>query len=143
MGQFEIYEDDEFGGHCMTSFVLTLIGNFESAPLEADHVERIRQRLNTADKVDWLAEKEACDLFIESPLSAAAITGLARDTLAGMKIDSVCTAIAQRRKKLLVSDMDSTVIDQESIAELGDAIAHQPLATQRGRRICAWSLDPR
>ncbi|MCK5273545.1 MAG: phosphoserine phosphatase SerB, partial [Alphaproteobacteria bacterium] len=76
----------------------------------------------TTGEVDWLAEEEACDLFLDSPLSAADITAQARDALSGTAIDTVCTSIGERRKKLLISDMDSTVIDQECIDELGDAI---------------------
>ncbi len=106
----------------MTSYVLSLIGNARSAPLEPVHIERVCQRLATTGKVDWLAEKEACDLFFDSPLSAVDITGQTRDALSGTAFDMVCTSTEGRRKKLLVSDMDSTVINQECIDELGDAI---------------------
>lgn len=106
----------------MTSHVLTLIGNMESAPLEPVHIERVCRRLATTGETGWLAEKEACDLFIESSLSTAEITEQARDALSGKAIDAVCTPIEGRRKMLLISDMDSTVIDQECIDELGDAI---------------------
>ncbi len=106
----------------MTSYVLTLVGNLGSMTLEPVHIERVFQRLTTAGEVDWLADKEACDLFIESPLSAIDIAEQARDALSGTAIDAVCTTIEGRRKKLLISDMDSTVIDQECIDELGDAI---------------------
>ena len=106
----------------MTSYVLTLIGNMESAPLKPVHIERVCRRLATTGEADWLAEREACDLFIESSLSAVDITVQARVALSGKAIDAVCTPIEGRRKKLLISDMDSTVIDQECIDELGDAI---------------------
>lgn len=106
----------------MTSHVLTLIGNARSAPLEPVHIERVSQHLGLTGRVDWLAEKEACDLFLESPLSAAEITGQARDALSGTALDTACTSADGRRKRLLISDMDSTVIDQECIDELGDAI---------------------
>jgi len=106
----------------MSSYVLTLIGNVRSAPLELVHIKNVCQRLSTASKEDWLAEDEACDIFIESTLSAAGIVEQAREVLSGSAIDAVCTSIEGRRKKLLISDMDSTVIDQECIDELGDAI---------------------
>ncbi len=106
----------------MPSYVLTLIGNMESMPLEPVHMERVYRRLATTGETDWLAEREACDLFIGSPLSAVDIAEQARDALSGTAIDTVCTSIEGRRKKLLISDMDSTVIDQECIDELGDAI---------------------
>jgi phosphoserine phosphatase len=106
----------------MTSYVLTLVGNTESAPLEPVHIERVFRGLATSGEADWLAEREACDLFIGSARSAVDIADQARDALSGTAIDAVCTSIEGRRKKLLVSDMDSTVINQECIDELGDAI---------------------
>ncbi len=114
----------------MASYVLTLIGNMESVPLEPVHIEGVYQRLATAGETRWLAEREACDLFIDSPHSAVDIAEQARDALSGTAIDTVCTSIEGRRqgrrKKLLISDMDSTVIDQECIDELGDAIGVGP-----------------
>ncbi len=110
----------------MTSPVLTLIGKMASVPLQPVHIERVCQCLATTGEADWLADGEACDLFIDSPLSTAEITRRARDALSGTAIDAVCTSIEGRRKKLLVSDMDSTVIDQECIDELGDAIGVGP-----------------
>ena len=106
----------------MPSYVLTLIGNMESMPLEPVHIERVYRRLATTGETDWLAEREACDLFTDSLLSAVDIAEQARDALSGTAIDTVCTSIEGRRRKLLISDMDSTVIDQECIDELGDAI---------------------
>ncbi len=113
----------------MTSYVLTMISNASSGPLEPIHIERVCRRLalptgeaGETGKVDWLAEREACDVFIESLLSAVDITEQARDALSGTAFDAVCTSTKGRRKKLLISDMDSTVIDQECIDELGDAI---------------------
>jgi len=106
----------------MTSYVLTLIGNAEKASLESIHIERVLERLELPAETDWLAEREACDLFINSSLRAEAITEKARGVLAGASIDAVCTLAEGRRKKLLISDMDSTIIHQECIDELADAI---------------------
>jgi len=114
----------------MTSFVITLIGNAESAPLGSEHVDRVWHNLalNSQNglpkglKEQWLAENEACDLFFESSLGAAELTKLARHALFGLAIDVACTQVAGRRKKLLVADMDSTMIEQECINEVGDAI---------------------
>jgi len=106
----------------MTSYVLTLVGNSESAPLEPVHIERVLQCLEIPAETGWLAEREACDLFINSRISAESITEKARDALSGDAIDVVCTGLEGRRKKLLISDMDSTIINQECIDELADAI---------------------
>ena len=110
----------------MTSYVLTLIGNAESELLEPVHIESVLQCLELPAETDWLSEKEACDLFITSSLTVEAITEKARGVLAGVSIDAVCTLAEGRRKKLLISDMDSTIINQECIDELADAIGIGP-----------------
>jgi len=108
----------------MTSHVLTLIGAPNGPPLEADHIDRVRARLPDAQAPDWLATGEACDLPIdvagspqEGPLQE--IVETARNALGGSAIDIACLPATGRRKRLLLSDMDSTVIDQECIDELG------------------------
>jgi len=104
----------------MTSYVLTLIGNAELFPLEQVHIDRVSQHMAISGKQVLLAENEACDLFFDSPLTAFKLAEQARNALSGKLIDAVCMPIAGRRKKLLISDMDSTVINQECIDELGD-----------------------
>jgi len=105
----------------MTSYVLTLIGNAESNPLEQVHIVRACKHLAISGKQVWLAENEACDIFFESPLPATKLAGQACNAMSGTLIDAVCTPAKRRKKKLLISDMDSTVINQECIDELGDA----------------------
>ncbi|MBT4931895.1 MAG: phosphoserine phosphatase SerB [Rhodospirillaceae bacterium] len=110
----------------MTSHALTLIGNAETNPLKTAHIERVCQRLEIPVDPHWLAEDEACDLFMDSPLTSLEVTQQVRESLSGTAIDAACTATRGRRKKLLISDMDSTVIDQECIDELGDAFGVGP-----------------
>ncbi|MHA1546102.1 MAG: phosphoserine phosphatase SerB [Alphaproteobacteria bacterium] len=105
----------------ITSYVLTLIGDANGAPLEQDHVARVCQDLAAPTRLGWLAEDEACDIFFDSERTAAQITSQARDVLSGLAFDAVCTPAKGRKKKLLISDMDSTVIKQECIDELGEA----------------------
>ena len=64
----------------------------------------------------WIEEDEACDLlFSADPLTAReALEGL----IAG--VDVVVQGEARRRKRLLVADMDSTMITVECIDELAD-----------------------
>ena len=100
----------------MTSYVLTLIGNADTAPLEPVHIESVFQCLELSGEIDWLAEKEACDLFITSSLTAEAITEKGRGVLAGVSIDTVCTPTEGRRKKLLISDMDSTITGRHQLS---------------------------
>jgi len=105
----------------MTSHALTLIGNAETATLKPVHIEQVCQRLKIHATPQWLAPGEACDLLVDEPSSTVDLAWQARAALAGTGIDAVCTPVHGRRKKLLISDMDSTVIDQECIDELADA----------------------
>jgi phosphoserine phosphatase len=61
----------------------------------------------------WLAEGEALEVppFIGQPEFLAALSGL--------PIDANIVPLANRRKRLLIADMDSTMIQQECIDELG------------------------
>ena len=59
---------------------------------------------------DWLAPDVACDIPFEGPALSLGMTG----------IDAVFVASEGRRKKLLVADMESTVIDNEMLDELAD-----------------------
>ena len=110
----------------MTSYVLTLVGNADTAPLQPVHIEQVFECLELTGETDWLAEREACDIFIKSRVSAGSVTEKVRSLLTGSSIDAVCTRIKGRRKSLLISDMDSTMIDQECIDELADAIGIGP-----------------
>ena len=66
----------------------------------------------------WLAPREACELpFADAP---AARWAVAR-AVAGLPVDWAVVPTTNRRKKLLIADMDSTIIAQECIDELGAA----------------------
>jgi phosphoserine phosphatase len=71
---------------------------------------------------DWLAEATACDLHLAAGQPAEAAEGAIRRALGPHPVDVVVQEAAARRKKLLVADMDSTMIDQECIDELADRI---------------------
>jgi phosphoserine phosphatase len=104
----------------MTTHVLILIGASNGTPLETNHVNRVHASLPDAHEPDWLAEGEACDLPIDIAGSPEKTVKIARQALGELAIDIACLPVAGRRKKLLLSDMDSTMIDQECIDELGD-----------------------
>jgi phosphoserine phosphatase len=61
----------------------------------------------------------ALDLLVEAP-ELAPVRSLAREALAGQAIDVCVQPWAARRKRLLVADMDSTIIGCECLDELAD-----------------------
>ncbi len=66
-----------------------------------------------APPLRWLAESEAAEVDTFERLEEF------RSQLAGLPIDVAVLPKANRRKRLLVADMDSTMIGQECIDELG------------------------
>lgn len=72
----------------------------------------------------WLSDGEACDIPFEGALDA--VCAAARDALLGEALDVNAVALDGRRKRLLVADMDSTIISCECIDEIADAAGIKP-----------------
>jgi phosphoserine phosphatase len=68
-----------------------------------------------ADAPEWLAPGEACEIPVASPAGA---DDAVRAALGARPIDIVCLPRAGRRKRLLLADMDSTIVEGESLDEL-------------------------
>jgi len=97
--------------------VLCLIANPADPALDAPLVARVHAA--TGGEINWLTQRIAAEI-VKPKLAAA--DDAARQIVAGKPIDVALVPIANRRKKLLIADMDSTMIDQECIDELADAI---------------------
>ncbi len=100
--------------------VLTLIAGPESA-LEPSLVGAVRDSLAglgiDSARPDWLAPGTACDIeFLGSSDQAAAAASLA---IGSAPVDVIAQRTLDRRKRLLLSDMESTIIRQETLVELG------------------------
>jgi len=117
------------------SHVATLIAPADH--LDAATVTRGRAALPDAGEPRWLAEGNAADIpFSASPgVDQRAIAEQLRAILTG--VDVVVQKSANRRKKLFLADMDSTMIGQECIDELADFAglkAHVAAITERAMR---------
>ncbi|MDQ2704596.1 MAG: phosphoserine phosphatase SerB, partial [Pseudomonadota bacterium] len=75
-----------------------------------------------ASAVSWLDEDIACDLALPEGIGRDAARSVLMDKLASEPIDIVVHDASVRRKKILLADMDSTMIDQECIDELADEV---------------------
>lgn len=67
----------------------------------------------------WLDDGVACDIFLSAAPDVAHRAAL-EQRCAAARIDYVLQPVAGREKILLISDMDSTMIEQECIDELAD-----------------------
>ncbi|WP_274628392.1 phosphoserine phosphatase SerB [Arvimicrobium flavum] len=75
-----------------------------------------------ARAVDWLADGIACDLALPDGPDAATAEATLREALVDAPLDVAVQEASTRRKRLLLADMDSTMIDQECIDELADEV---------------------
>lgn len=101
--------------------LLTLVTDPRHCQLEEDFVEALADQLR-ASAVDWLEKGEAVDLLFETEQDAATLEGKVLPLLNDQPVDLIVQTYETRRKALLIADMDSTIIQQECIDELGGAI---------------------
>ncbi len=118
---------------------MTLIANPATPVLAERHLRAVAAALPPVAVPQWLAPGIAADLSFAPPAGAdnKRLAADLRAMLDGEPIDVVVQATAGRRKHLLVADMDSTLIAQESIDELAEAVglrAHIAAITERSMR---------
>lgn len=101
--------------------IATLISNPSSRSLSAALADKASAAVG-ASHVDWLADQEACDIVLASGPDAETATQLLREAVADAPVDVALQDGTGRRKKILIADMDSTMIDQECIDELADEV---------------------
>lgn len=103
--------------------VLTLIAGHGLASLDPSLVSEVAANLRSAGAevgtARWLSPGRACDLDF-SGLDAARADVLARRVLEGWAVDVAAQPAPGRRKRLLVADMDSTMVTGETLDELAD-----------------------
>ena len=100
-----------------TERVLTLIANPTTPSLTSEIADNVRD-LAKARAVYFLADGIACDIPL--PTSESINLQQVTDCIGGNNIDVVIQDADTRRKKILLADMDSTLIEQECIDELAD-----------------------
>ena len=98
--------------------VATLIANPAKARLSEATLDRAAQALGGVERRRWLDEGVAADLVFTGDLNAK--RAALEKALADEPVDVIAQPLAGRRKRLLVADMDSTLIGQECVDELAD-----------------------
>jgi phosphoserine phosphatase len=109
-------------------YVATLISAPERAAVTDELARKAARYLPHGRPVDWLAPGVAVDVAFllddaepgEVPALVKDMAADLRDIFANAPLDVVIQPQDNRRKKLLVADMDSTMIGQECIDELAD-----------------------
>ena len=122
-------------------FVLSLAAGTKVA-LDDSMVQRAASEAKSAgvtvEAPVWLAKARACDIPCDGD---DAVLARVRVALATSPIDINAVAVEGRRKKLLVADMESTVIENEMLDELADFVGARPQVAEITRRAMNGELD--
>ena len=81
----------------------------------------IEKKGGAVSNLSWLAKDEACDIFFDD-IKPQEAYDIIRQKLDGIEVDIVVQENNMRKKKMLISDMDSTIIQQECIDEIADKL---------------------
>ncbi len=96
--------------------IVTLLSNPQDPTLDPAAAEALRNAWGGGD-LQWLAPDEACEFPVASVPGNAAMV---RIDMAALGIDMVIQPAEGRAKRMLLADMDSTMIQQECIDELAE-----------------------
>jgi phosphoserine phosphatase len=119
------------------SLVATLICHPANPALDSTVVDGARAILPEARPAHWLFDEVAVDIPFASDEPIAAIVTRLTQARGDLPIDIVVQPRIDRRKKLFLADMDSTMIGQECIDELADFAGlktHVAAITERAMR---------
>ncbi|MBL4615991.1 MAG: phosphoserine phosphatase SerB [Magnetovibrio sp.] len=121
--------------------VLTLISNPANGALTPSQVERARTALDQlgaqTTAPDWLSPNEAVDIEFDKLALKDAQTAVIQ-ALNDAPIDVIAQTTLRRKKKLIIADMDSTIVEGETLDELaafagiGDKIAALTVRAMNG-----------
>lgn len=106
------------------STVLTLVAASGGKALSDDHTKEILKTLpfynvQPTCKPVWIKKGKAAEIGISESGGSAMLAHI-RDALDKDKIDVFITPIHKRRKKLLLADMDSTIVTGETLDDLAE-----------------------
>jgi phosphoserine phosphatase len=95
------------------TLILTVVAQREATSLTPSLLNQIRNAVRGAPPV-VLSPGEAADIPLSVPLDATALSA----ALEGKPIDAIVTKARGRRKALLLADMDSTMVQGETLDDL-------------------------
>ena len=102
------------------SLVATLICNPANPALDSTVIDGTRALLPSPGPAKWLFNEVAADIPFEGDEEIGAIERRLIEARGDLPIDIVVQPRIARRKRLLLADMDSTMIEQECVDELAE-----------------------
>lgn len=100
----------------------------------------VDERGFVVEAIDWLEPRRVVDIHISGDMPSDFASGL-RDFTAAFMTDVIVQPLASRDKKMLISDMDSTMITIECIDELADYVGKKDHVAQITERAMNGELD--
>jgi phosphoserine phosphatase len=120
--------------------VLTLIAGERGQPGFARLAQAVADAAGIANEPIWLAPDEACDLVFDAA-DLAASEKAARAAIGSAAVDVIVQPLAERRKRLLVADLESTIIENEMLDELAELVGLGPDISEITRRAMNGEVD--
>jgi phosphoserine phosphatase len=117
---------------------LTLIAGPHARQTFHHLAEKVAAAIGAVGAPTWLAE-DACDLFLDAADPVA--ENVARSAIGEVEIDVLVQPAADRRKRLLVADLESTIIENEMLDELADFIGLREKVSEITRRAMNGEID--
>jgi phosphoserine phosphatase len=117
--------------------IVSLVASPDTPVLDGPLLTRVASVLPAAGQPVWLSPGEAADIPFNAGTGIADILSRARVAIEGTPIDLNIVPAENRRKRLLIADMDSTMIEQECLDELAGVIGlkeHVAAITERTMR---------
>ncbi len=126
-----------------STHVLSLIAAADAPDLAHEAIGVARAAFPEAGGPAWLSPRRACELPLTLYNGAEPRESLdrLRTELGRARIDANLVPVGNRRKRLLVADMDSTMVEQETLDELADVVGRKPEVAAITERAMAGELD--
>jgi len=115
------------------NLVMTLIAGSGAPRTLSDLVAALAASLPLARAPEWLAPGMACDLRLAG-IGRQAAEAAARRAIGGAAIDVLVQSPSGRKKRVLVADLEATIIENEMLDELADFIGRRAHVAEITRR---------
>lgn len=122
------------------STVVTLIAGSRAGPDLARSAAAIASALGAEARPIWLSPGEACDVVFHGA-DPARVEQAALRVIGGTETDALVQPLRGRRKRLLVADLESTIIENEMLDELADFLGLRPQVSEITRRAMNGQID--
>ena len=120
--------------------VLTLIAGSHRASDLLRLVPAVTDAAGITAEPVWLSPGRACDLMFDTG-SGIPVEQAVRSLINGADIDVLVQPLERRRKRILVADMEATIIENEMLDELADLRGCRPQIAEITRRAMNGEID--